>query len=53
MCISADAGDFEHGVYYSEMAHLIASELKLAGVEASGGKCWDVSSSSFKEKLKD
>ena len=34
LCISADAGDFERGAYCSEKAHLIASELKLAGVEA-------------------
>jgi hypothetical protein len=38
VCISTDAGDFERGAYYSEKAHLIASELKLAGVEAEWWK---------------
>jgi hypothetical protein len=38
VCISADAGDFKCGAYYSKMAHLIASELKLAGIEAEWWK---------------
>jgi hypothetical protein len=38
MCISADTGDFERGAYYSKMAHLIASEIKLAGIEAEWWK---------------
>ncbi len=44
LCISADAGDFERGAYCSEKAHLIASELKLGGVEA---EWWKMSGRKF------
>jgi hypothetical protein len=44
VCIYADASDFERGSYYSKTAHLIASELKLVGIEA---KWWKMSGRKF------
>ncbi len=40
VCISSDKGEFEHGIYYTEKANIITSELKWAGVEA---KWWNIS----------
>jgi hypothetical protein len=45
VCIAADgAGEYERGAYYSKKAHLIASDLKWAGLDS---EWWRMSSKNY------
>jgi hypothetical protein len=44
VCTAVDGGELECGAYYAEKAHIIASDMKWAALDA---KCWRMSSKNY------